>query len=270
MSIKLVYLVIFLTSVIELFGESLYLNSPEPKNRFAFAFQKQQQETLSSKKETTNAFAQLEKTIGNSVSLYAILPYTRVQQSGEGLKEHLNNQQIGLKVFLPIVGDLIFVSGFSYFFATGKENLGIGSEKFGKVEFYGGLFVRKGSWGIFSVARWSSQVTPHLWERAGEQFEKTWYFDVWISYTNTKKSFEAILEMSRVIRYDPEKENLYSTVVAPGFLIHLESISLGLSVPITVTASRTYLPDGTLADLKPTFVREDFDRSFLAKAFQYF
>ncbi|RHX86980.1 hypothetical protein [Leptospira stimsonii] len=257
-------LILFLFSQ-NIFGENLFFNSPEPKNRLAVALQGQEQESLEAKKDVVTGILQAEKTIGTSVSLFAALPYTRLNESGEKKREHLNQQQIGLKLFFSLY-DFGIIGGSNYSFATGKERLEIGSEKFGNIEFYGGLFYKSRAWAIFSVARWNSQLTPHLRERDGEQFEKTWYFDFWLSYTY--HSLESILEVTRKVQYDPQLENLYSTIVAPGFLVHLEMMTFGISAPITV--SRSYVPDGTLAHPETTFQRNDFDRSILLKAFKYF
>ncbi|MBM9579023.1 hypothetical protein JWG45_17895 [Leptospira sp. 201903070] len=260
------FLILFLC-VFDLLGENLYLNSPEPKDRLAVSLSIQRQESLDAKKETITGALHAEKKIGIYVSLFAILPYQRLRESGERKSEHWNQQQAGIKFFLPL-GDagLAAVGGSSYYFATGKERLGIGSEKFGNIEFSGGLFYRNGPWALFGITRWNSQTTPYLRERQGEQFEKAWYFDFWFSYTY--KSFEYIFEATRKVLYDPQREDLYSTVLSPGLMIHLKSLSFGVAVPFTV--SRSYVPDGTLARPETTFQRDDFDRGILFKSFKYF
>ncbi|PJZ27798.1 hypothetical protein [Leptospira kmetyi] len=261
----IIYVIIVFICFSSVFGESLFFTSPEPKDRFAGAFQKQIQESGTAKKETTNVSIQAEKTLGKNFSIFVSAPYTRLQESGENRREHLNQQQVGLKILYNF-GDLSAIGGSHYFFATGKERLEIGSEKFGNLEFYGGLLFRKGPWGFFARARWNTQVTPYLRERRGEEFEKVWYFDLWFSYK--AEVFEWIVEVSRVIQYDPQKENLYSTIVAPGLLAHLDLLSVGLSVP--VTTSRSYTPDGTLAIPNTTFQKNDFDYGATIKLFKYY
>ncbi|MBM9499079.1 hypothetical protein JWG44_02275 [Leptospira sp. 201903071] len=263
----IIFFIILSLSVSDLFGENLYLNSPEPKDRIAASLSILKQESLDAKKETNTGAIQAEKKIGAYVSLFAILPYQRLRESGERKTEHWNQQQAGIKLFLPL-GEIGFavVGGSSYYFATGKERLGIGSEKFGNIEFSGGLFYRNGPWALFTIARWNSQMTPYLRERQGEQFEKAWYLDFWFSYTY--KSFEYIFEVTRKVLYDPQKDDLYSTVCSPGIMVHLKLLSFGIAVPLTV--HRSYVPDGTLARPETTFQRDDFDRGIVFKSFKYF
>ncbi|TGM96922.1 hypothetical protein [Leptospira yasudae] len=260
---KLIFLYLITATVLN--AETLFFNSPEPKDRIAGVFQKQKQESGTAEKEVTNAILQVEKTLSKNISVFASMPYTRIQESGEKTREHLNQQQLGMK-FSGGFGDLQAIAGSSYYFATGKERMEIGSERFGNFEVYGGLSFRIGSWFFFTNARWNTQMTPYLKERRGEEFEKVWYFEACISYR--VDSLEWLLEATRVIRYDPQKENLYSTIVSPGVLAHLQLLSVGISVPITT--SRSYEPDGTLAKPNATFEKNDFDYGLIVKVFRYY
>ena len=173
-------------------------------------------------------------------SMYFVAPYTRKDEPESAAREHTDNVSAGMR-FAPGNGMLRPAMGFEFFFATGNEDLGIGSHDKGNLETYFGFILARSRFSAQGSLRYNTQSNLELNPPPGEKFERTWLVDLGLGFRLDQ--FEFVLEATRRGRIAPEENRLWTTVLTPGINIGPRTgrgFVFSVGVPWTLSRAREY------------------------------
>lgn len=171
-------------------------------------------------------------------SIFMAVPYTQKNAPESAPREHGDNLSAGMK-FAPGSSALRPAMGFTVYFATGDEELAIGSHNKGNLETYVGFLYAGSMIGFQGSIRYNAQSNLELNPPPGVEFERTWLADLALGIR--LDAFEFVLEVTRKGRIAPEEASLWSTVFTPGINIGRDrGFVFSIGVPFTLSRGREY------------------------------